>query len=482
MSGSPVCTKDGRLIGSVSYGLSYAPSMIAGITPAASMKPLLAQAAAASPSRAGSLLRRKVGVDRATAARLAATGKATALQAAGGFNQLTVPLWVSGAGSRVARPMLDRLQQSAPFARVLSGGASAPAAPAPASSVSAGGNFAAGLSYGAVTLAAIGTTTFVCGTQAVAFGHPFLFVGSTRFSAHPATAVFVQPDPVYGSFKVANPGGVAGTVDLDNLTGIRAKLGVAPPTTLVTAGLTPVGGTAARLTSRAVYEPWTPDVAAFNTLYGVEQALGSDTPGSAAVTITVKGTRANGRAFTLTRSDRYASTYAISYAVADQVYYLISDLVNQTLEDVHLTSIAVTGTVEPTIRQYSVTALKVKKGAAYVTPTDPISAIAGGNISLRYTLTPYKGIGSQKTVDLSVPVAAGTAGSSATLQALGGSDIFAIGPAPSDFTELLDNWRKAPRNASVHASLDIGGKVTTVTVPVDAAVQYYNSQFGVDIG
>ena len=61
MSGSPVYASDGRLVGAVAYGLSFGPSPVAGITPAADMEALLGQqgASAAAPAarvalRAGS--------------------------------------------------------------------------------------------------------------------------------------------------------------------------------------------------------------------------------------------------------------------------------------------------------------------------------------------------------------------------------------------------------------------------------------------
>ena len=45
MSGSPVYAEDGRLLGAVSYGLSYGPSPIAGITPFEAMDDYLPSAA-----------------------------------------------------------------------------------------------------------------------------------------------------------------------------------------------------------------------------------------------------------------------------------------------------------------------------------------------------------------------------------------------------------------------------------------------------
>src|SRR6185436_12986650 len=49
MSGSPVYTSDGRLLGAVAFGLSGAPSRIGGITPAEEMLKVLGFSSAASP-------------------------------------------------------------------------------------------------------------------------------------------------------------------------------------------------------------------------------------------------------------------------------------------------------------------------------------------------------------------------------------------------------------------------------------------------
>src|SRR5689334_3187005 len=51
MSGSPVYSEDGRLIGAVSYGLAFGPSEVAGITPAADMQALLDGGATAQAAK-----------------------------------------------------------------------------------------------------------------------------------------------------------------------------------------------------------------------------------------------------------------------------------------------------------------------------------------------------------------------------------------------------------------------------------------------
>ena len=60
----------------------------------------------------------------------------------------------------------------------------APAATEALARPQAGGNFIAALSYGDLTTAAIGTTTAICGKEAVAFGHPLQFIGASTYGAN----------------------------------------------------------------------------------------------------------------------------------------------------------------------------------------------------------------------------------------------------------------------------------------------------------
>ena len=68
--------------------------------------------------------------------------------------------------------------------------------------------------------------------MALAFGRPFLWTGRTELSTHTADAIVIQPDGGF-SYKLANPGGVVGTVDQDRLTGLRAALGNGPVPTVI---------------------------------------------------------------------------------------------------------------------------------------------------------------------------------------------------------------------------------------------------------
>jgi hypothetical protein len=262
------------------------------------------------------------------------------------------------------------------------------------------------------------------------------------------------------------------------LTGIRARLGVAPPTTLITSSLAPVGGTTIRGTTHAVYPLFTPDAAAFHTLFSIPKALGFDGAGSADVAITVRGVRANGTSFSLRIADKYASLGSLGFTVADQVYFLVFSLVDQPWEEIRLTHISVNGTVDPTYHAEFITSVKVKQGNSYVTPPSPIVAHPREDLALRLKLTPYRETTS-KTLDAMIPVPKGTRGQFASLIIEAG-EVFFESDATS-FTELLNDWRNKPLNASVRFHLFLDNSEVTVTVPTDAVVGFFDAFYDVSI-
>jgi hypothetical protein len=465
MSGSPVYAADGRLIGSVSYGLA-ASSPIAGITPAADMKKLLSAPAAANA---------RIKVSARTAQRIARTGDVTAAAADDGFVQLKVPVSVSGVSKHSAK-FLKHLKQTAGV-RVRTNGARIKATASAPSEITAGSNFAAALSYGDVSIAAVGTTTFVCDGEAIAFGHPLISAGKVQFSAHPATAVLIQPDPVYGPFKVANPGGPVGTVDQDRTTGLRANLGVAPTSSFpVTSSLVPDGGAAVTGSTTGVYQPWAADVAALHLESNIVKALGAEGGGSAALKFTIKGQTAAGSPFTLVRSDHYADPDYISYAAADDLYSLVGSLISQPFKDIKITSVDITGTVDTAINQYRVTALKMLKDGKWVPQRGTIVASAGKTVQRQLTLTKYR---SSKTVTalLKVKIPARTQGASGVLTISDGLNAGYSAKEPTSLTGLLKLLAGYPPQDAVAGTLSItNGRTSANTVTltrVNAKVSNY---------
>jgi SpoIVB peptidase S55 len=306
MSGSPVYAPDGRLIGAVAFGLSFGPSKIAGVTPAADMKALLSRPGPAPSPTA------TIDLPAALERRLVASDAATAAEAASGMRRLPIPLGVSGINQAHLGKVAERLEKELPGTHVYAAAAAPVGAAASPADIFPGSNFAAAVSYGELTAAGVGTTTAVCTAEtndfALAFGHPFTFIGSTSLSVHPANAVFVQPD-VLAPFKVANPGGVVGTLDQDRQAGIRGLLGPVPPAIPVDSTVMSTDDGATRSgTTRVNMQQFVPEISAFHLLGQLDRVFDRIGGGTSQIRWVINGTRASGAPFSVDVTNMYANT------------------------------------------------------------------------------------------------------------------------------------------------------------------------------
>jgi hypothetical protein len=474
MSGSPVYTADGRLIGAVAYGLS-ASSLVAGITPAADLDRLLT----ADPDDPKSAVRTRVRPGAAAVRALRSAGVPSA-QATRGFGQLQEPLSLSGATSAGAKSLVQRLQRRT-GQRVVTGGASAYGT-ASASAVSGGSNVAGAVSYGDVTLSAVGTTTYTCGGRLVAFGHPMLDAGVTTMSAHTASAVYVQSDPVLGPFKVANVGGVVGVIDRDRTLGVRGRFGAAPRGIAITSRLTRIETGAARSgRTTVVYDPLLPDAAALHAVANVDRVMGSSvSKGTARVMLTVTGHRSRGRAFTVRHGDvltAMSGDQALDAQVGEMIYNTLAALQGQSFEDVTIDSVQVTGSVSSKATVWTRPKVEVKQGSTWVSGSRGVVAKPGTTLWTRTTLTGYRAPTARTTVKVGIVVPRSAASRSAILSVTGGpgsdlSDLIVtttqdtaggevevpelIEPSdggPASFDALLAELAGAQRNDEVTATL-----------------------------
>ena len=371
MSGSPVYIGD-QLVGAVAYGLSYGPSPIAGITPFSAMDDYLS---AARPSH--------VAVSDATARRIAASSDATRAQAAQGFSPLPEPMSVSGLSSHRVDQLSNVKSAWAKGHQYAVGRAGSSAADA--SSIIAGGNLAASVSYGDVSMAAVGTATSVCDGRVVGFGHPFNFAGATTEGLHPAEALYVQPDSLGAPFKVANIGAPVGTIDQDRTTGVSGSFGAAPHATTVTSTVAAEGRE--RTGSTDVYvQQATADTVFGELLANHDRVLDGAHGGTESQTWTISGTE-NGTPFTLTGSDLFTDradiTFATVFDLAD-LSYAISQIDGVTLEAVTIDS-----QVSDSTARQKVVGLEQKRGGTWhpVSQREPVTGRAGQTLQLRAVLS-----------------------------------------------------------------------------------------------
>jgi hypothetical protein len=462
-SGSPVFFRSGgsdRLAGAIAYGLAGGGSTLAGLTPAQDMMDLLS----IGEDVAGAT---SVRVPNALAARMAAATGLSITQTAT-LTRLKTPLSASGLTDRGLRHMQRAIDlQGLPFITYM-GSSASDNPPTPPGGLRAGDSFAAAMSLGDITVAGIGTTTFVCDGKAVAFGHPFNWTGDTTMSARAADTITIVKDEVFGSYKLANVAESVGTLTQDRLAGIVAELGEGPTGSPITSTVTDLDLRRTRTgQSEAIFPEFLPFLSFTHLLQNIDVTIDRIGAGSSAIEYTIRGTRDGGATWELTRATRYASLDDISFESSLEVGFTAEVLEAYDGEDIKVTSIDVPKLdVEKAFKRYNVKRLLVWNGSRYGSP-EFITAEPGERIRLRAVLRPVHTTGT-KNVDLSVRVPE-SARSSGYVEVLGGSSIGAEIPCfiveeecvedtDQTFDQVLKAFENQPPGDAVVARLRLGDR------------------------
>jgi hypothetical protein len=220
MSGSPVFL-DGRLAGAVAFSWPFSNDAIAGITPIDSMRGLSA-AAGLAPLSPDNPPAPAIDLAVLTSGHLPKDLLAKELAK-------LRPQLLEGAQSAVSWATAGFGEASQGFLRLALGnampaGRALPTAPGAAKDLALGGSVAAVLVDGDFQLAAVGTVTDRYGDQVLAFGHPFLGLGSVRVPMANAEVVTVLSSQ-YSSFKISNIGDVVSAFEQDRQVGIQKRIG-----------------------------------------------------------------------------------------------------------------------------------------------------------------------------------------------------------------------------------------------------------------
>jgi len=227
MSGSPVYI-DGKLIGSVSYGLSnFSKKPIAGITP---IEDILKISAYSGPAANVEISDIQIDFSKENVKHVAeaiqnelvsrmnfsparslspiklfASTSGFCPEAVHFLQGIFVPLQNLGVGADVGKNKLN-----ADIFTVR-----------PADAV------AIPLIRGDASYAATGTVTHVDGKKVYVFGHPFFNLGTVDFPLHRAEIISVVPS-YENSFKLAATRNMVGAVEQDRFSGVQAELGKTP--------------------------------------------------------------------------------------------------------------------------------------------------------------------------------------------------------------------------------------------------------------
>ncbi|MGZ4148963.1 MAG: SpoIVB peptidase S55 domain-containing protein [Actinomycetota bacterium] len=293
-SGSPAY-HDGALVGSVSWSIDGAPK-IGALTPGEYLKGVLKTGMRdlRMPDRVTLSPRLTAIVGRVSGARAAAT-----------LQQIPLPLAVSGASGAALDRVEQRFSDMGVSVVPYTAGAASASTKATAALPKPGQPVAAALSYGAISYAGVGTVTFTCGNSLVAFGHYFQHAGAGRSAAMLRADVITTVDSMWGPFKLANLGGLVGTIEQDRYAGILGTRRSNVQATTVSSKVTSLDtGKTRGAVTRVVNSGELPWITEEHVYYALSMGMDAE-KGSIEMRWTVSGD-ANGHPFSVTMRNRYS--------------------------------------------------------------------------------------------------------------------------------------------------------------------------------
>ena len=229
MSGSPLYV-DGKLAGALSYQIQrFETVRFAGFTPAADLGEVKERAEHTPPLAAN----RNSDIPVAPIARPAETNSPyQAIQPVftlGGLSPVVADLFgpqfaALGMNAFALGGSTQGSTSETTAAKLQSQNSLRPGA---TPSLQPGAAVSVALATGDITLAGTGTVSRVDGNRITAFGHPMLSLGDVALPMCSADIVTILPSSM-SSMKVANTGGVIGTITQDRLSAISGTLGAGP--------------------------------------------------------------------------------------------------------------------------------------------------------------------------------------------------------------------------------------------------------------
>jgi hypothetical protein len=460
MSGSPIYTRDGRLLGAVSYTLQGSPSPTAGVTPGAAMYQLLPGGRRAAQPRS---FPDHIALTPGQRTALVRSGAASAAQAARGLRPLPTPVTVSGVPAsslpRIGKLLRERGLRS--FSLHVGNSVSSGAI-APRGRARPGAPFAMAITTGDVTFAAGGTLTAVCDGRLLGFGHPFFLSGPSGATAQTATILYVQPEKLGPPFIQFNVGGRIGIVDQDRLVGVEGRLG-ATPRQLMTI-VTNVSGDGRKrhgVTRTNIVDESAG--AAANAIYAelIATAM-KEGAGTVGMSWTATGHYGGGHPWRLHRADYISDQGDVEFFAADSVYNTIYTITSNPFAFARIDKLVITAHDSDVFRERTLAAVRVFRNGAWrlIGPNTTLPVQPGGTIRLQARLTAYRHTQPDLLVTLLVPVPGSASAGDGSLQVSGGADLVGSTDPVSGtrtFLGLLAKLRTAPTNASVVAQLTVPG-------------------------
>jgi len=231
MSGSPIYI-DNRLIGAYAYGWNFQQEQIAGVTPISAMLDST-EPGSGDIKTTGRMIADAGGIkigDRIFTGAQVASNAAEAMQLKGTLTDNTMimtpvstPLFVSGMNERTLKPLQKILDKYNMIAAQGPGAGGRTDMDAP--KLEAGSAVGVSLMSGDVSLAAVGTVTYVKDDTVLCFGHPFMGRGDIDM---PLSVCYIDGivNSAQSSFKLGSPiGKPVGAATSDRRFALAGKIG-----------------------------------------------------------------------------------------------------------------------------------------------------------------------------------------------------------------------------------------------------------------
>jgi len=231
MSGSPIYV-DGKLIGALAYGFSFAKAAIAGVTPIAEMLPMLDRKPKKPAGKTAASLRLKepinvFGRDFSTV-KFARSPTLLKPDGSGAIEMcpITTPIRLAGLGPpRVARRLLNVFgAELEAFGLMPVQGGTAGAADVKDAKLEPGAVVGVRLLWGDLDWDAVGTVTEVRGKRVLAFGHPMYAEADVDIPMTTGCIYTIMPS-FSRTFKLGAGGRIVGRIDTDRSKGIAGTIG-----------------------------------------------------------------------------------------------------------------------------------------------------------------------------------------------------------------------------------------------------------------
>jgi hypothetical protein len=246
-----------------------------------------------------------------------------------------------------------------------------------------------------------------------------------------------------------------------------------------------------------------PSLAAIHLLANFDRTLQKIGEGTSLVTWTVTGKTGAGQSFTLTRANRFASQFDVSFDSIFEMLDFLSVLQGQPFVEVDFSNVSITASANEIFRRYRIDKVLQKTGTntyVEVNSRRPIRGRAGGSVQLRVRLAPFKDRGPVRNFDFTYRIPSDRAGSSGALQVVGGASAFsedtfclfdpdACGGegGAKTFSQVLQVLGRQPRNDQLITTMTIGpapgkpGSRPAVTKQIRTATQIVTGQRSIPV-